>query len=493
MPIQPGVLLPSLPYAEPLRQAVLFGFDDRAFPFLNHVQAHLIPGDNPTFVLPPGAPGSHDEQVRYYGAIVKVDGRLHMWYNGGHGPTDSSTGFIRARFAPCYAVSDDGIHWEKPSLGLVTFNGSKDNNLVDFPAEQTAALTVLYEPDDPDPQRRYKMAYETPVDGRIRFCIAFSADGLHWHASSHNPVGPFLEMCGLTKFRGLYYVNGQPWLDVQRPVLARQLVTFVSSDFEHWSPAHAMGLERSPDRSGPSTESDIHCYEEVHLGAALWNRDNVILGVYGQWHGHPSGDRRLLTMDLGLALSHDAIHFHEPIPNFRFIPAREQPGSPQDVRPALMQGQGMENIGERTLYWYSLWTGPDGSGVRMVSWERDRLGMLKPFRPWWPRSGRHPTDMQAISCPIQPLTGGQVQAYVNASGLGEHSRLRISLLDHGFHPLAGYAGDNAALVDTDGFHTPLRWTHGDRLPADRGPIRLEFRFEGLRAEDCRLHAVYLEC
>lgn len=485
-------LLPSLPYAEPMDRAVLFGFDDRAFPFLNHVQAHLIPGDNPRLVLPPGPPGSHDEQVRYYGSILAIDGRFHMWYNGGRGPTDSSTGFVRAHFAPCYAVSEDGAHWEKPSLGLVAHNGSTANNLVEFPAAQVAALTVLYEPDDPDPQRRYKMAYEAPVNGRIRFCVAFSADGLRWHDSPHNPVGPFLEMCGLTKFRGHYLVNGQPWLDVHRPILSRQLVTFVSADFEHWSPAHAMGLERTPDRRGPSSESDLHCYEEVHLGAALWNRGNVLVGIYGQWHGHPSGDRRLLTMDLGLALSHDGLHFHEPIPDFRFIPAREQPGSPQHAHPALMQGQGMENVGDRTLYWYSLWTGPEGSGVRLVSWERDRLGMLRPFQPWWPRSSHHPTDMQAISCPIEPLAGSLTRVFVNASGLSEHARLHVGLLDDGFRPLAGYYGPDGAQLTHDGLHSPVRWGGGDALPVDRGRVHLDIRFEGLRATDCCLHAVYLE-
>ena len=107
----------------------------------------------------------------------------------------------------------------------------------------------------------------------------------------------------------------------------------------------------------------LHQFEEIHLGAALWNRGNVLLGIYGQWHGDPSGDRRRVVMDLGLALSHDALHFHEPIRGFRFVPAREQPDGPTGFGPALMQGQGMENVGERTLYWYSLWRGTDGITV----------------------------------------------------------------------------------------------------------------------------------
>ena len=36
----------------------------------------------------------------------------------------------RREMGICYAVSRDGIRWEKPSLGVVEFDGSKDNNIV---------------------------------------------------------------------------------------------------------------------------------------------------------------------------------------------------------------------------------------------------------------------------------------------------------------------------------------------------------------------------
>jgi hypothetical protein len=33
-------------------------------------------------------------------------------------------------FGVCYATSKDGIHWEKPELGLIGFEGSKENSTV---------------------------------------------------------------------------------------------------------------------------------------------------------------------------------------------------------------------------------------------------------------------------------------------------------------------------------------------------------------------------
>ena len=118
------------------------------------------------------------------------------------------------------------------------------------------------------------------------------------------------------------------------------------------APASALSKPRIllPDLPCREVEGD---YEEVHLGAALWNRGNVLLGIYGQWHSTANGDRRLVTMDLGLTVTHDAIHHVEPIPGFKIIPSREQPGSAAFDQPALMQGQGMENVGDKTFYWYS--------------------------------------------------------------------------------------------------------------------------------------------
>ncbi|MDI7275385.1 MAG: hypothetical protein QME94_05365 [Anaerolineae bacterium] len=485
------VLLPALPQPEPVAEAVLFGFDDRAFPFREGVQIHLIAGDNPKLVLEPGPKGSHDEFVHFYGTVIRIGDLLHMWYGGGHGPRRPVANIEPAYYNLCYAVSADGIHWEKPALGLVEFNESKQNNIVEFPASHIAR-TVLHDPESPDPRRRFKMVYESGIEGKPYFGTAFSADGLRWWLPEHAAMGPPFEMAGIVKFRGLYYVNGQPaGFGFQRPTRSRVLLTYASADFEHWSPCPALGLERSPDLAGPSTEADAHCYEEVHLGAALWNRWNVILGIYGQWHGHPSGDRRLVVMDLGLALSHDAIHFHEPIPGFRFIPAREQPGSPMGVGPALMQGQGMENIGDRTLYWYSLWRGTDGSGVRMVSWERDRLGMLKPYRPGRREGAPSQVKMQAVSCPIQVLPGGAARVHLNASGLGRHSQLRISVLDHGFRPIPGYSGDEGVVIAEDGLRLPVCWPRGDVLLPSQGVVRLQVSFEGVRAEDGCLHAVYV--
>ena len=474
------ILLPTLPCAAPLTDAVLFGFDDRAFPFRDQAEVRLTMGQRPVTVLSHGPPGSPDEVLLYYGSVIRIGETFHMWYTGNHRPLANHIGYELRDCFLCYATSKDGVHWERPELNLVEHNGSKQNNICEL-AEPTlwSTAAVLHDPEDPDPKRRFKIAYEARLEGINRFCVAFSPDGYRWTRSKRNPVGPFLEMAGIAKFRGLYYVNGQAAFSSHGQAKVRRLATFVSDDFEYWSPCSALGLDRSSDLTGPSADDSANQQEEVHLGAALWNRGNVLLGIYGQWHGHPSGDRRWVVMDLGLALSHDALHFHEPIAGFRIIPAREQPEGAKGIGPSLMQGQGMENFGDRTLYWYAPWRGTENSGVRMVSWPRDRIGMLRPFLPQSPR---------AISCPIQ-LLKGRAAVSVNASGLGQYTRLRVGLLTEGFRPIPGQSEGDAAVIGDSGLEIPVRWKGGNSLP--HGTCRIEIRFEGVRPEDGALHAVYV--
>ena len=71
----------------------------------------------------------------------------------------------------CRAVSKDGIHWEKPELGLVEYEGSKANNLV---RRDPGKPRGLHTPWDPDPRKQYKMLAGRHGPGM------FSPDGVHW-------------------------------------------------------------------------------------------------------------------------------------------------------------------------------------------------------------------------------------------------------------------------------------------------------------------------
>ena len=161
-------------------------------------------------------------------------------------------------------------------------------------------LIVIEDPEDPDPARRFKMAFQTRKY-QSRVAVAFSPDGLRWKEFEGNPVSKHMsEIHGLIKYNGVYYVNGHGGSPRTGPneIMPRRMITFMSYDFEHWAEATALSFERHGGEIPQPWRG--HSGEQVHTGASLWNRGNVIIGFYGQWHGHPSDDRRMVTMDLGM-------------------------------------------------------------------------------------------------------------------------------------------------------------------------------------------------
>jgi len=461
-----------------VQEAVLFSFDDQSIPFSSGLKLDLLMGKKPghanPIVVRQGQPGEPDsERVRYYGTVIEVGEELRMWYLGRGDKYDPSGGPLRL----LYAVSKDGIHWEKPKLALIDYNGSKQNNLVDLMEGKygLSESVVIYDPEDPDPARLFKLVFEAGKYGN-RLAVAYSPDGLRWNESPKNPLGPVLEPSGLIRFNGYYYVNGQGGGYISAG-LNRMMVTFASYDFEHWTQAGALSFHRAP-----ITEYSLQQWntlEEVHLGASLMGRGNVILGVYGMWHGVPSGDRSYVTMDLGLVVSNDGLHFREPIPGFKFLPSREELEVPLGRGPSLARGQGMVGIGDKTLYWYEAW---GSGGVRLATWERDRFGYLRPFN--------NARDPHVVSCPMRFERAG-ARLFLNADGLSDNTQLTVELLGRDFQPLPGYSGEDCVPLRTSGFRQAVRWRNKETLEAFSLPTHLRVKFEGVRPEDAKLYAIYV--
>lgn len=458
-----------------VKEAVLFPFDDYSIPFSWGLRLELLMGKKPgranPIVLQRGEPGSPDSvRARYYGTVIQVGDELRMWYLGRgdrEGPNE--------KLHVLYAVSKDGVVWEKPKLGLLDYGGNKQNNMVDILGGKYGFSEgpVIYDPDDPDPSRRFKMVFESDkYDNRI--AAAFSPDGLRWTESPRNPLGPTLEESGLIKCNGCYYVNGQGGGHYGG---GRKMVTFASYDFERWTQADALSFRRGPLTNVPLEH--WNSVEEVHLGAALADRGNVILGIYGMWHGVPSGDRSRVTMDLGLIVSHDAVHYREPVHDFRFIPDWEEHQTPPGRAPTLAQGQGMVNLGDKTLYWYEEWGVGD---VRLATWERDRFGYFSVF-------DRH-GEPHLLSCPLKIEPEG-AQIFINADGLSELTELTVELTDLEFRKLPGYSGKDCVPIRAPGLHQKVKWRNRPALEAFSHPVRVCVHFGGVRPEDAKLYAVYV--
>ncbi len=131
----------------------------------------------------------------------------------------------------CYAQSRDGLTWEKPSLGLVDFQGSTDNNLV---LRGPHGAGILFDDHEPDPAKRYKIFCRFSDKTKI-MASAFSADGLHWSS---------LVQCAETQVPGdthntaFWSPEAGRYVGITRLKSNQRLVARTeSTDFVNWSKA----------------------------------------------------------------------------------------------------------------------------------------------------------------------------------------------------------------------------------------------------------------
>ncbi|MGQ9595937.1 MAG: hypothetical protein ACUVQY_04145 [Thermoproteota archaeon] len=109
-------------------------------------------------------------RVGAYGTVMEENGICKIWYDA----IDRN-----GKIFHCYAISENGVNWEKPGLGLVEYRGSKDNNILPLPP----CGTVFIDPVSP-PSQRYK--YVTYGHGSEGFMgeygirVWWSEDGLRW-------------------------------------------------------------------------------------------------------------------------------------------------------------------------------------------------------------------------------------------------------------------------------------------------------------------------
>lgn len=490
-------------------EAVLFSFDDHAIPWRDNLQLTPVPARkhpaNPVLRRGPAGAPDHGHAI-LYGSVLRIGGKFRMWYLGMF-ETEIKGGQAPGWWRPmCYAESDDGVTWAKPDLGLVEFKGNRKNNIcliqsaVPSLAKVNDFLSVIHEPDDPDPQRRYKCVYiaHPPFDdvrgGRsgigpnerrwAAFICATSPDGLSWKVVGDRPMnagGERFEVSGLFRFGNFYYAPGQlitPWAwraDGSR--IGRVMLTYRSPDFAHWSRAKATSFARP----GQLTATPIKG-QQTHMGAGLWNRGNVVVGLYGLWQDaekKPIDGRywnQGVTVDLGLIVSNDGIHFREPVADHKVI-ARGAPGEWDSI--ALLQGHAFANVGDRTMMWYSHWD----TGGKLRNME---IGLATMRRDGFAHLTRKVPDSPAHFVSAHFQTTAAARMFLNAEGVSAAEPLSVELLDDSARPLPAFSGANAARIVKAGTRREIKWPQ-PLPPGCKLAVRVTFPPTG----NAKVYAIYI--
>lgn len=113
-----------------------------------------------------------------YATFLKDGDSYRMYYTS----YDVKPADAQADKVLCFAESKDGIHWEKPSLGLVKFRGSTDNNIVLGGSTANSFAPFIDTRPGVRDSERYKAVAGIPPHPYA------SSDGMHWRRLSEKPI-----------------------------------------------------------------------------------------------------------------------------------------------------------------------------------------------------------------------------------------------------------------------------------------------------------------
>jgi len=179
-----------------------------------------------------------------------------------------------------YAESKDGIRWTKPVLRQMELNGSLENNFTTIEPGlkwlANAMENVVYDPDDPDPSRRYK---------GLAHCYGrepiVSADGIHWRRLEV-PKIPSQDESNMT-----YDRRTRTFIATlkQGGPHGRSITLSTSKDFEHWTKPelifHTDDLDQELARKNIEARlSDPSLRRPMHNKPADYNADVYNMGVF---------------------------------------------------------------------------------------------------------------------------------------------------------------------------------------------------------------------
>lgn len=168
-----------------------------------------------------------------YYSIFRDRDVYRMYYRGSHG--DVKTGRTQHPEVTCYAESRDGIYFTKPKLGLVEWDGSKENNII-LEGLGTHCF-VAFRDENPNcpPEARYKGISRGRPVGKKGLYVFHSADGIRWSLTKNEPV----ITDGYFDSQNLAFWDPveKQYVDYHRTFTnkVRRIMTCTSSDFVNWT------------------------------------------------------------------------------------------------------------------------------------------------------------------------------------------------------------------------------------------------------------------
>jgi len=390
-----------------------------------------------------------------YPAIVPFEGGWRMYSRGW--PDEQGTAYV------ALAESADGVEWTRPSLGLVAFEGSTDNNLVAsddtlLGSRGAHNFTPVLDtrPGVPGDERYKALAYGPDVGERLHsLCAYASEDGIHWRAlNDGEPVfraaDPKVMLDSQNvgfwdEVAGEYRLYGRNWIGPVRHIFVSR-----SDDFLSWSEPESLDFGDAPAEH-LYTNSTVPCPRAPHILLAFPKRYVPHRMMVDDWPAGGLSEATFMT-------SRDGLHWHRHLEAF--------------IRPGL----GRERWTERS---FMVTRGLIETAAHEVS-----IYWMEDYRRPVPRIVRGTVRTDGFVSVNAPYAGGELvtkplvfegaRLLLNCS-TSAAGGIRVEMQDAAGRPLPGLRLEDCPEIFGDELEVEVPWPRGSGLSGWAGlPVRLRF-------------------
>ena len=390
------------------------------------------------------------------------------------------------RSLSCYATSSDGIHWERPNLGLYEWRGSRHNNIARDPAQERRLYHIVRDELESDPQQRYKALFD--VHDRY---LGVSPDGFTWTMLDVPPIPSQDESHFLYDES-----SGQFLAFVKLPTdWGRSVWLATSRDFQHFGEAQLVFHSDAIDRANRKARIQQIRADPAYLAPPLVDETDHIAQVYqmavlpyaGLYVGfpvifNPAGAIPPPHMNytalnqVELTVSHDRMHWERVADRALFLPVDPRSDASYGWAQKLLCGTPhIHQNREIWIYYNAL----RFRGMRELYkdipdayFEDQSALVLAKLR----LDGFVSLDAAKEGTVVtQPFLAQGGQLFVNA--VANAGTLRAELLDaESGQPLPGFSLSEAAALQGDHLASRLGWQARTALPQDRA-VRVRFHLD----------------
>jgi hypothetical protein len=327
--------------------------------------------------------GSKPWDFHAYSPCVHYDEEaeiFRMWYQA-FDATAFTTQFRTGTWEPerdgypyfvCYAESEDGIEWSKPSLDGIRYRDWSKNNVVMVGEQKAQAFRVSKTPEGWGQPGKFMMSYKDNVGGNYgALCLAYSDDGIHWRQDPANPVCAGLRD---TQHNFIYDEVRDRWLLFTRPVS-------FAGQHKMTEPDKALGMKgRTAVATGKTP------YEFNYPRNIIWPEEDerkfIDAMIVDRCGAHFIGFRTMMERESGQMLNDVYLSFSRDGLTWNRL-ANEQPFIKRSETEAFDTGQTFspKNIVEVGEWYYLYYSGTthgqstfdDIAGIGLAMLRRDRF------------------------------------------------------------------------------------------------------------------------